>query len=59
MLNKEAARGGVWVKGSTIRILGLLPSSGTGPEQILHCSMTQFPPLRSEILSWALAEPRV
>lgn len=51
MLNKEAAWGGVWVKGSTFRILGLLPGSGTTPEQMLRCSVTQFPPLPGEILS--------
>lgn len=50
MLNKEAAWGGVWVKDSTFRILGLLPGSGTTPEQMLHRPVTQFPSLPSEIL---------
>lgn len=57
MLNKEAAWGGVWVKGLTIRILGFLPSSGTAPEKMLHLSMTQFPPLWSEILSLPFPVP--
>lgn len=35
MLNKEAVWGGVWVKSTTIRIVGFIPSSGRAPEQTL------------------------